>query len=100
MTNHKSAKDAFKCSAYSNSHKYVPFGYGCVCDPQKICLKASTRPHMIDKYYTGGYHKRLREHGPFGAARISWMSAKDLWRIDEGHIIVPADRIRTHTQTI
>jgi len=27
------------------------------------------------------------------------MSAKDLWRIDEGQIIVPADRIRTHTQT-
>jgi len=27
------------------------------------------------------------------------MSAKDLWRIDEGHIIVSVDRIRTHTQT-
>ena len=20
---------------YSKCHKYVPFGYGCVCDPQK-----------------------------------------------------------------
>jgi len=28
------------------------------------------------------------------------MSAKDLWRIDEGHGCVSAVRMRTHTQTI
>ena len=43
--------------------------------------------------------KRLQVKNPGGPARISWISAKDLWRIDEGRIIVPADRIRTHTQT-
>jgi hypothetical protein len=27
------------------------------------------------------------------------MSAKDLWRMDKGCVIVSADRIRTHIQT-
>jgi hypothetical protein len=40
---------------------------------RKFVLRSSTRPHIVNIYYTGGYHKRLREKGPFGAARISWM---------------------------
>ena len=35
---------------------------------RKFVLRSSTRPHMADKSCTGGYHKRLREQGPFGAS--------------------------------
>jgi hypothetical protein len=41
----------------------------------------------------------VRTTGIIGAALFPWMSAKNLWRIDEGQVIIPADRIRTHTQT-
>jgi len=37
----------------------------------------------------------VRTTGKIGAARFSWMSAKEIWRIDEGQVIIPADRIRT-----
>jgi len=40
-------------------------GMGAHANPQIICHKASTRPHIIDKYCTGGYYKRLREQFPF-----------------------------------
>jgi hypothetical protein len=45
-------------------------GMGTYANPQKICLKASTRPRTVDKYCTGGYYKRLREQCPLGAVNI------------------------------
>jgi hypothetical protein len=46
---------------------------GAHANPQKIWLKASTRPHTVYKYCPGGAYKRLLEQCPFGAARISLM---------------------------
>jgi hypothetical protein len=31
---------------YSNCHKYVPFGYVCVCDPQKQLHTLCPRRHI------------------------------------------------------
>lgn len=41
----------------------------------------------------------VRTTGKIGAARFSLMSAKEIWRIDEGQVIIPADRIRNHALT-
>jgi hypothetical protein len=49
------------------------------------------------------YHRisniELRTTGIVGAARIAWMSAKEIWRTDEGQANISADRISTRNQT-
>lgn len=72
---------------------------GAHANRRKFVLRLRGRPQTDNKDCTGGDYKWLRGRLSTGAARFSWMSAKDLWRIDEGHIIVPADRMRTHTQS-
>ncbi len=66
---------------------------------EKLFLSLRGRPQIYNKYCTGGDNIRLRDDDSHGAAWISWMSARDLWRIDKGQVIIPADRIRTHNQT-
>ncbi len=63
---------------------------GAYANRRKFVTGLRGRPQIDNKDCTGGYDKRLREKNLFGAARISWMSAKGLWRIDEGQVIIEA----------
>ena len=72
---------------------------GAYANRSKFVYSLRERPQTDYKGCTGGDYNRLRERLSPGAARFSWMSAKFMWRIDEGLSIITADRIRTHTQT-
>jgi len=54
------------------------------------------RPHTDNKEYTGGYNKRLREKTLLG---LPGFHGCGYAAVNKGHVIVSADRIRTHTQT-
>ncbi len=72
------------------------FGYGCVCEPQKIRHRLRERPQIDNKDCTGGYDKRLREKthlGLYGFHGCGYAA------VNEGQVIISAIRIRTHTQT-
>jgi len=91
---------------YSDCQNNIPIGFrsnclgmGAYANRRKFVTDLRGRPQIDNKDCTGGDDIRLRGSNSSGAARISWMSAKDLWRIDEGQVIIPVDRIRTHTQT-
>jgi hypothetical protein len=43
---------------------------GTYANPQKICLKASTRPRTVDKYCTGGTTNGSVSNAPLGAVNI------------------------------
>ncbi len=72
------------------------FGYGCVCEPQKICHRFRGRPQIDNKDCTGGYDKRLRERNSLG---LHGFHGCGYAAVDEGQVIISAIRIRTHTQT-
>ncbi len=72
------------------------FGYGCVCEPQKICHRFRGRPQIDNKDCTGGYDKRLRGRNSLG---LHGFHGCGYAAVDEGQVIISAIRIRTHTQT-
>ena len=93
-------------TGYSDCQNNVPIGarsgclgMGAYANRRKFVTDLRRRPQIDNKDCTGGDDIRLRGNNYSGAARISWMSAKYLWRIDEGQVIIPVDRIRTHIQT-
>jgi len=50
---------------------------------QENFMETYQRPQIVNKGMTGRQEAGLRDHLSFGAVRISWMSAKDLWQIAE-----------------
>ena len=90
-------QSVFIFCSYSKCHKYVPFGYGCVCEPQKICHRLRGRPQIDNKDCTGGYDKRLRERNSLG---LHGFHGCGYAAVDEGQVIISAVHIRTHTQTM
>jgi len=65
---------------------------GAYANRRKFVNSLRGRPQKDNKDYTGGYDKRLREKNLLG---LHGFHGCGYAAVDEGQVIIPADRIRT-----
>lgn len=71
-------------------------GMGAYAIRRKFVTGLRGRPQIDNKDCIGGYDKRLREKNSLG---LHGFHGCGYAAVDKGQVIIPVDRIRTHTQT-